>query len=174
MPRPLRMLELQYAVSIEPGDKDLDEEALPDEDYLLSVCAGLVTVDVQSSVIRLVHYTAQECFERNGDNLFPNAETELAATCMTYVSFDVIDVMGFWQSFWENQSTPDHLTRLSDVAGNTFLDHAAEFWDSCTQSISTGTTSQITRFPRSNVERPFLFTVERSPGNRCSAPVLWP
>jgi hypothetical protein len=45
-------------------DGDCDEEPLPDENVLFSVCAGLVTINREINTIRLVHYTAQEYFER--------------------------------------------------------------------------------------------------------------
>ncbi len=55
--------ELQYAIAVEIGESELDEENLPDIEDIISVCAGLVTIDEQSGVIRLVHYTTQEYFE---------------------------------------------------------------------------------------------------------------
>ena len=39
---------------------------------MVSVCAGLVTVDEESDIIRLVHYTTQEFFERTQNIWFPN------------------------------------------------------------------------------------------------------
>lgn len=121
--RPLRVRELQYAVSIEPDDTEADEEALPDEDCLLSVCAGLVTVDKQSSVIRLVHYTAQEYFERNRDTLFPNADAELATISVVTISVTYLSLK------------PIRLRRLTPFRGwdgwenNPFLSYAASYWD---------------------------------------------
>lgn len=55
---------------------------------MTSLCAGLVIVDKQSHVIRLVHYTTQEYFERIRINQFPNAQAEIARTCLTYLSFE--------------------------------------------------------------------------------------
>ena len=62
--RPLTTKELCHAVSIEPGDKALDGDDIYDVESVISVCAGLVTVDEESGIIRLVHYTTQEYFER--------------------------------------------------------------------------------------------------------------
>jgi hypothetical protein len=76
--RPLTVEEIQCALAIEPDDTDLDEEALPDEDLLTTVCAGLVTIDRESNAVRLVHYTAQEYLERTRLNLFPAARMEIA------------------------------------------------------------------------------------------------
>jgi hypothetical protein len=62
--RLLTTKELCYALAIEPGDKALNADNIYDVEDIISVCAGLVTVDEESSIIRLVHYTAQEYFER--------------------------------------------------------------------------------------------------------------
>ncbi|KAH0541245.1 hypothetical protein FGG08_004250 [Glutinoglossum americanum] len=86
--RPLTITEIQHGLAVEPGDADLNEETLPDEDDLISLCAGLVTTDRESNIIRLVHYTTQEYFERIRTSRFPHAHTDIARACLTYVSFD--------------------------------------------------------------------------------------
>lgn len=55
---------------------------------MVSVCAGLVTVDEQSNIIRLVHYTTQDYFERTWTSWFPNAQTDITEICVTYLLFD--------------------------------------------------------------------------------------
>lgn len=55
--RPLTTIELQHALAVEAGEAHLDEENLPQIEDMVSVCAGLVTVDDESGIIRLVHYT---------------------------------------------------------------------------------------------------------------------
>jgi ankyrin repeat protein len=87
--RPLTTLELQHALAVEVGESELDEENLPEIENIVSVCAGLVLVDQESDIIRLVHYTTQEFFERTQTDWFPNAQEDLAVTCVTYLSFDI-------------------------------------------------------------------------------------
>ncbi|KAH7231610.1 nucleoside phosphorylase domain-containing protein [Fusarium redolens] len=58
--RPLTTSELQHALAVEAGKSELDEDNIPQIEDLVSVCAGLVTVDKESGIIRLVHYTTQE------------------------------------------------------------------------------------------------------------------
>lgn len=84
--RPLTIRELQHALATEPGDMELDEDALPDEDLPISVCAGLVTVDMESNVVRFVHYTTDEYFRRIREVRFPIAQTKITETCLTYLS----------------------------------------------------------------------------------------
>ncbi|KAJ5422843.1 hypothetical protein N7445_010951 [Penicillium cf. griseofulvum] len=86
--RPLTSLELQHALAIEDGESSIDEENIPEVEDILAVCAGLVTVENESGIIRLVHYTTQEYLERKKDFLFPSAENDMARLCLVYLSFD--------------------------------------------------------------------------------------
>ena len=87
--RPLTFAEIQHALAVEPGEAEFGEDAAPDEDFLVPICAGLVTIDKESSIVRLVHYTTQEYFERTQASQFSQARVMIAMTCLTYVSFDV-------------------------------------------------------------------------------------
>jgi hypothetical protein len=89
--RPLTTSELQHALGVEIGLSTLDEDNLPQIEDIVSICAGLVTVDEESKVIRLVHYTTQEYFQRTQKDWFPNAETEITAVCISYLSFKVFE-----------------------------------------------------------------------------------
>ncbi|KAI8295321.1 Vegetative incompatibility protein HET-E-1 [Colletotrichum sp. SAR11_240] len=86
--RPLKTLELQHALAIEIGTAGLDRENLTELEDIGSVCAGLVTVDEESGIIRLVHYTTQEYFERTAERWLPNAKHLIVESCITYLSFD--------------------------------------------------------------------------------------
>ncbi|KAI9771530.1 MAG: hypothetical protein M1840_002150 [Geoglossum simile] len=85
--RPLTTLELQHGLAIQPSDSELDEQNLSDIVDMVSACAGLVTVDEDSGIIRLVHYTTQKYFERTQKEWFPHAEDDITTTCVTYLSF---------------------------------------------------------------------------------------
>lgn len=87
--RALTTAELQEALAVEIEEPALDKENLSEIDAMVSVCAGLVIVDEESDIVRLVHYTAQEYFERTQSRWFPDAETHIATICVTYLSFDV-------------------------------------------------------------------------------------
>src|SRR5436305_1122594 len=89
--RPLTSIELQHALAVRNGAVYLNEKFVPEIEDLVSDCAGLVTVDEESNIIRLVHYTTQEYFERTQASWFPNAETDIAETCGTYLSFDTFE-----------------------------------------------------------------------------------
>jgi hypothetical protein len=125
--RPLTTSELRHALAVEVGEFKLDEENLPEIEDVLSVCAGLVTVDEQSDVIRLVHYTTQEYFERTWTFWFPNAQKDIATTCVTYLSFDAFNT-GFCPS------DADFEIRLQS---NPLYDYAAKNWGHHVYAAST-------------------------------------
>jgi ankyrin repeat protein len=72
--------------------QNFDQDNLPEIDNMVSVCAGLVTVDEESNIIRLVHYTAQEYFKRIRASWIPNAEDDITIACVTYLAFNVFAV----------------------------------------------------------------------------------
>jgi hypothetical protein len=64
-------------------------------------CAGLVTVD--SNIIRLVHYTTQQYFQRCGLKRFENVQKDIIATsCLTYLSYDVFAENAFFKYAAQN------------------------------------------------------------------------
>ncbi|KAH8748260.1 hypothetical protein F5883DRAFT_509309 [Diaporthe sp. PMI_573] len=89
--RPLTTSELQHALAVEIGDSELGEDNLEQIKRIVSVCAGLVTVDEESCIIRLVHYTTQEYFEQTQKQWFPNAHAEMMTICVTYLSFNIFE-----------------------------------------------------------------------------------
>ncbi|KAL9045455.1 MAG: hypothetical protein Q9214_001501 [Letrouitia sp. 1 TL-2023] len=116
--RPLTVTELRQALAVELGSKEFDKSSLPALTRLVSVCAGLVAVDRQRQVIRLVHETTQHYFERNRLKLFPGAQQEISKTCLTYLSFDIL-AKGPCSTDEEMES------RLHELP---FFDYAARHW----------------------------------------------
>ncbi|KAJ6051209.1 hypothetical protein N7499_010572 [Penicillium canescens] len=86
--RQLTTIELQTALAVEIGESEFDCDNMPDLADMVSVCAGLVTVDEQGGIVRLVHYTTQEYFTRTWQRWFPDAHVQLSRVCITYLSFD--------------------------------------------------------------------------------------
>jgi ankyrin repeat protein len=86
--RLMTISELRCALAIEVGDNALDEHNVCSEDLLLQVCAGLVTVNAETGVVRLAHQTVKEYFERLNDPGSQSAHCELAITSLTYLCFD--------------------------------------------------------------------------------------
>ncbi|KAJ4341920.1 hypothetical protein N0V95_007105 [Ascochyta clinopodiicola] len=78
--RPLTTAEICCALVVEADEDEVDPENVLAPEDLVSVCAGLVVVDQESAVIRLVHYTTQEYFERTGDFGLPGTTEKLLST----------------------------------------------------------------------------------------------
>ncbi|KAJ4136561.1 hypothetical protein NW768_004178 [Fusarium equiseti] len=102
--RPLSMQELKHAVAVCENSDELDENYIPRSKIILSLCAGLVVLDEESRMVRLVHYTTQEYFERHENAWFEDAETEMIITCGTYLSFT--SGLGISESFPEERLWP--------------------------------------------------------------------
>jgi hypothetical protein len=52
--RPLSMTEFRYALAISKQGEGTEPSALPDMDIVLSVCAGILTVDEDEKSVRLI------------------------------------------------------------------------------------------------------------------------
>jgi hypothetical protein len=57
---------------------------------MVFVCAGLVTTDEGNGIVRLVHYTAHEYFERTRLPLSLAAENSITVACETHLSLTMI------------------------------------------------------------------------------------
>ncbi|KAF4811203.1 Ankyrin-1 [Colletotrichum tropicale] len=99
---PLTISELQHALAVEPGDTDLDFSGWREADVILSVCAGLVTVDDEARIVRLIHFMTQEYFQRPSKSVqfFGDTKSFLSRVCVTYISFSAfsnIDTSKIWE-----------------------------------------------------------------------------
>lgn len=88
---PMKVDELCHALAVECEEgsnppHELDSANILNANDLIEVCAGLVIVEEQSSVIRLVHATAQEFLNEHSETLFPSAEIEISHICLAYLS----------------------------------------------------------------------------------------
>ena len=115
--RPLTVEELRCALAVTPGHLTFDEDAMTPESTLVSICAGLITVDTDSNIIRLVHYSTQEYFEKIRGSLFHNAQADIAIICLTYLSFN-----------HPKKNDTIHGSGLHDKGKSPFLSYAAQHW----------------------------------------------
>jgi len=131
--RPLTTSELEHALAVETNESQLDMENLCRVEDIVSICAGLVTIDEESRIIRLVHYTIQEYFERTQKQWFPSAETNITATCVTYLSFGEFE-SGICQ---DDDKFEQRLqsNKLYDYAAHNWGHHAREASNSCQDSV---------------------------------------
>ncbi|EPS42694.1 hypothetical protein H072_3329 [Dactylellina haptotyla CBS 200.50] len=129
--RPLSIEEIEHAIAIEIG-QNVDLDNVPDLGCMISTCGGLVIADKVTRVVRLVHFTTQEYFERTWLTWFPEAESDIAKACTTYLSTFLIpsdaldailsDYKLLDNTGWLQESDP----KLQYVPGLYF--YAAYFW----------------------------------------------
>ena len=87
--RPLRTDELCHALGVEIGSADLDPENVPALRTLVASSLGLVTVEVSSSTVRLVHFTLQEHL-LSDPTLFHSPHSTITEVCLTYLLFKCV------------------------------------------------------------------------------------
>jgi hypothetical protein len=110
---PLAAQVLQHALAVEPGSKAVDCGRITEVNHLVSFCAGLVAVDAESGILHLVHYTTHDYLKE----LYPDAETNIAKTCLTYLGFEIFNE--------PCMSATSLNERLRDFA---FSSYAAKYW----------------------------------------------
>lgn len=109
--------ELQHALAIEPGDSFLDEDGFPDKDMVVSICAGMISIQ-EGNIVAFIHYTIREYFPLRARTVFMDAQTQIALTCLTCVSFD---------EFGDGPCADDESFEKRLIA-HPFLDYAASYW----------------------------------------------
>ena len=121
---PLSVLELRHALGVEIDEPYLDDDNIPEVEEMLSACAGLVTINEESQIIRFVHNTTQEYFEQKLPSWIPGAQADIANVCITYLSFDVFaDASALLSNDLDRGRVLD--ARMQD---NVFLEYTSLFW----------------------------------------------
>ncbi|KAI4138628.1 MAG: hypothetical protein LQ341_004582 [Variospora aurantia] len=118
--RSLTMLELQHALVIanNGSNQSIDDEQIIKPEDIISSCAGIITMDQKTNVVRMVHYSAQEYFSTNRQTHFPNGHREIADVCLGY--------LGSEQFSHERYGSKDQMdTRLKQTP---FFGYAARYW----------------------------------------------
>ncbi|PNP50729.1 hypothetical protein THARTR1_08350 [Trichoderma harzianum] len=141
--RQITTLELQHALATQDGMTALSHDDLPDLTDITSACVGLLTIDEESRIIRLVHYTTHEYLQQTQNSWFPTAEESILRSCLTYLLFEVFH-SGFCPSDEEFEQ------RLQSFP---LFHYASSHWE-CHLSRNAETIEQVVHFLESqtNVE----------------------
>ncbi|OJD32324.1 ankyrin repeat domain-containing protein 50 [Diplodia corticola] len=88
--RALSLNELNTALAIRPGDCRLNEENLTPDccAEVISLCAGLVSINSGSNTVQLVHLTAKEYLDIDSPGWMACAPMKMSLACLTYLTFD--------------------------------------------------------------------------------------
>lgn len=108
---------LQEALAIDPDETDFDDEAMTPVGLILDVCAGLLILDEEDEIVRLVHYTAQDYFDMVQTTRFDNVHATIACDCVSYLSYE------YFQH--SEESSGDILTSSTKFC---LLWYASGFW----------------------------------------------
>ena len=111
--RPLRSEELCYALGVELGEEDFNIHNVPSIRTIMDCTLGLVTIDENTSTVRLLHSTLQE-YLRQDPALIVKAHSMMAEICLTYLNYRSI------------RALPPHLD--DDFGTTPFLQYATCFW----------------------------------------------
>ena len=81
--------ELSHALGVQIGSTDSNLDNIPSMQSLSASCLGLVVVDREEPIVRLVHFTLHE-YLNNHPKMFRNPYAVMAEVCLTYLNFDSI------------------------------------------------------------------------------------
>ncbi|RFU28955.1 hypothetical protein B7463_g7392, partial [Scytalidium lignicola] len=121
--RPLTELELRHALAINSDMRQFDEDNITSTDEILSVCAGLLTIDSTSSLVQLAHSTAKEYLGRKWSNWFRRAQKSIAETCITYLCFDEFSQGPFADIQWFGPGEMEHVAQKKPL-----LKYVSSYW----------------------------------------------
>lgn len=97
------------------------------EDLVLA-CAGLVIIDENSGIVRLVYYMTQQYFEKTRGRWFPDAQSCLASTCTTYLLFNEFTYSGpcYTQGKYDKRQPEYPLYQYASLCWGEHARHASE------------------------------------------------
>ena len=117
--RPLTLAELQQLLATEPEDRDFHMDRDFDKQDILSSTAGLITIDGEKNVVRLVHLTL-DAYLRQPDirqEWFSRADMEMASACLTCLNFDAF-----------SEHTQDNEEFEAKIQKYPFTAYASRYW----------------------------------------------
>lgn len=120
--RPISEIDLETALAVELGERNLDPDNIVPVVELLSLCAGLVALDKESKTVRLCHYTTKEYFSHNPQHLLRNPHRVLSNVCVSFLGIDDLK----FECYGED---PDRTELSSSIHRSTFLSYAASHWE---------------------------------------------
>ena len=130
--RPLEVNELCYALGVEIGSVDLDEDKVPSIGTVLACCQGLVAVDKEASTVRLIHFTLQEYLQAHPE-LFDSPHSTMAEICLSYLNSDQVKALSgsHFGDTWSISSPEDSPSEWGDTllcSDAPFLNYSSLYW----------------------------------------------
>ncbi|EXJ78295.1 hypothetical protein A1O3_09456 [Capronia epimyces CBS 606.96] len=124
--RPLTVAELQHAMALRLEDRDLDRDNFPSLRTVVDCCCGLIEVDHESSLVRLVHHSLEEYLRDQDHGLFRDANLHITQLCLRYLAFESLKPLPF-------KSRSDFVAAVEDFP---LLRYAALEWGHHAKGVS--------------------------------------
>ncbi len=131
--RPLLIGELVDVLAIKSSERSLNKRNRPSQRLVLECCFGLVTLDEESSVIRLVHYSVQEYLLEHRAGIFPSGEELVAEKCLRYLLCNA----------FSTGSCPDQGTIEACLTDYPFSRYACCYWGHHVRDAASGKLEQL-------------------------------
>ena len=131
--RPLLIGELFDVLAIKSSERTLNKRNRPSQRLVLECCFGLVTLDEESSVIRLVHYSVQEYLLEHRAGIFPSGEESVAEKCLRYLLCNA----------FSTGSCPDQETIRACLTDYPFYRYTCRYWGHHVRDAASGKLDQL-------------------------------
>lgn len=131
--RPLLIGELVDVLAIKSTERSLNKRNRPSQRLVVECCFGLVTLDEESAVIRLVHYSVQEYLLEHRAGIFPSGEESVAEKCLRYLLCNA----------FSTGSCPDQETIRACLTDYPFYGYTCRYWGRHVRDAASGKSEQL-------------------------------
>ena len=84
---PVSMKQLRTAMAIQIEDHNFEPSGLMESDILISICGGLIKLEIETDRVDFVHYTFRSYLLDQDLDLLRASHEDIASTCITYLNF---------------------------------------------------------------------------------------
>ncbi|KAF5535051.1 ankyrin repeat domain-containing protein [Fusarium mexicanum] len=133
---PLRMVELQHALSVEEGMGEVDPEDLQPSKAIISSCLGLLVVSGPEKIVEFVHSTARDFLQSRPEEIDKRPHLTIVRSCISYMSTNEM----------RQGRCLSHEDVIQRCQKQPFLHYAANFYGYHAQEVEDECSDQLSRF----------------------------
>ncbi|KAJ5372867.1 hypothetical protein N7517_004873 [Penicillium concentricum] len=142
--RPLRSLELLHALAAALEEDSFDEDNLYRIEDIISMCVGIITIDEQSDIVQLQHYTRYEFLKNHWTEFFPEPHSQLTTMCISYMRHETLQV----GNTASHSQLKDYLERFP------FFEYSAKNWGYHARISYSNVREHVHAFVQSDIALP--------------------
>ncbi|KAI1038621.1 hypothetical protein LB505_007595 [Fusarium chuoi] len=140
---PLRMVELQHALTAEEGMAEVDPEDLQPAKAIISSCLGLLVVSGPEKIVEFVHSTARNFLQGQPEGMDKRPHLTIVRSCISYMSTNEM----------RQGRSLSHEDVTQRCQKQPFLNYAANFYGYHAQEVEDECFDQLSRFLENDVLR---------------------